>query len=166
MVCLELEIGAVRGGRERDVDFTRFLGCAEARQEVCDARKGLGGGEVLALQGGVFGVVFFWCAGELGPVVEDFGGGGAGAALELGFDGPGEGGAVVFGEQDVGAEGVEVFGVEEEAVHVEETGLDGGWRGHCGCVVYCYWCEGRWYRDWLVEVLLYAVVSKITISFW
>jgi hypothetical protein len=51
--------------------------------------------------------------------------------LELGFDGPGEGGAVVFGEEDVCAEGVEVFRVEEEAVHVEETGADGGWRGHC-----------------------------------
>ena len=65
-----------------------------------------------------------------GPA-DSMGGGGAGAALQLGFDGPGEGGAVVFGEQDVGAEGVKVFGVEEEAVHVEKTGADGCWRGHC-----------------------------------
>lgn len=93
---------------------------------------------MLALQGGVFGVVLVGGAGQLGPVVEDFGGGGAGAALQLGFDGPGEGGAVVFGEQDVGAEGVEVFGVEEEAVHVEQTGADGGWRGHC--VWLWLWC--------------------------
>ena len=49
----------------------------------------------------------------------------------MGFDGPGKSGPVVFGEQDVGAEGVEVFGVEEQAVHVEETGADGSWWSHC-----------------------------------
>lgn len=144
MVCLELEVGAVRGGGERDVDFAGVLGGAETREQVCHAGEGLGGREVLALQGGVFGVVFFGGAGELGPVVEDFGGGGAGAALQLGFDGPGEGGAVVFGEQDVGAEGVEVFGVEEEAVHVEETGADGCWRGHCVCLWYVCGVVGWW----------------------
>jgi hypothetical protein len=133
VVRLELEVGAVRGRGERDVDLAGFLRGAEAGEQVCDARQGLGGGEVLALQGGVFGVVLFGGAGQLGPVVEDFGGAGTGAALQLGFDGPGEGGAVVFGEQDVGAEGVEVFGVEDQAVHVEETGTDRGWRGHCVC---------------------------------
>lgn len=69
--------------------------------------------------------------GQLRPSAEDLAGGGTGAALQLGFDGPGEGGAVVFGEQDVGAEGVEVFGVEQQAVHVEETGADGCWWSHC-----------------------------------
>ena len=137
MVRFKLEIRAVRRRRERDVDIAGFLRGAEAGEEVCDAREGLGGGEVLSLQGGVFCLIFFGRAGELGPFVEDSGGGGAGAALQLGFDGPGEGGAGVFGEEDVGAEGVEVFGVEEEAVHVEETGADGGWGGHCGCLLFC-----------------------------
>jgi hypothetical protein len=77
---------------------------------------------MLALQGGIFLLVFFRRAREFGPVVEDLRSRRTGTALQLGFDGPGEGGAVVFGEQDVGAEGVEVFGVEEEAVHVEEAG--------------------------------------------
>ena len=131
VVCLELEVGAVRGGGEGDVDFPCFLRGAEAGEEGFDAGQGLCGGEVLFLESGVFGLVFVGVAGELGPVVEDLGGGGTGAALELGFDGPGEGGAVVFGEEDVGAESVEVFGVEEEAVHVEETGADGSWGSHC-----------------------------------
>lgn len=110
---------------------------------------------MLSLQGGVFGLVFFWRAGELGPVVEDFAGGGAWAALQLGFDGPRQCGPVVFGEQDVGAEGVEVFGVEEQAVHVEETGAD-GWRGHCGCVSVRV-------GGWVVVVLLrYVDVSLLS----
>lgn len=52
--------------------------------------------------------------------------GGGGAALELGFDAPGEQGAAVGGEDGVGDEAVDVFGVDEEAVHVEEAGADGG----------------------------------------
>lgn len=64
--------------------------------------------------------------GQVGPVLEEAGGFGAGAALELGFDGPGEAGAVVSFEDGVYAVCVEVFGVEEEAVHVEETGPNWG----------------------------------------
>lgn len=49
---------------------------------------------------------------------------GSGTALQLGFDLPGEVGATVLFEDDVVAFGVEVFGVDEETVHVEETGAD------------------------------------------
>ena len=44
--------------------------------------------------------------------MEDFSGGGARSALELGFDGPGEGRAIVFVEDGVDAGSVFVFGVD------------------------------------------------------
>lgn len=81
---------------------------------------------MLALEFGVLADVFGAGDGKLGPGVEDLAGFGAGAALELGFDVPGEVWAVAFAEDDVVAEGVDILGVEEEAVHVEEAGADGG----------------------------------------
>lgn len=74
----------------------------------------------------------------------------------MGFDGPGEGGLVEFGEESVGAEGVEVFGVEEEAVHVEEAGEDGGWG----------WGHGGWVGVWkttgnVLVRLKFAVVETM-----
>lgn len=64
--------------------------------------------------------------GQLRPFLQDRGRGGPGAALQLGFDAPGQCGPAVAREQVVGADRVEVFGVDEEAVHVEEAGADGG----------------------------------------
>lgn len=113
MICFELEVGTVRRSCEREFNFAAFLRGAEAGEEFFDTGEGFGGGEVLSLKSGVFRLVLFGRAGELGPFVEDGRGRGAGAALQLGFDGPGKGGSVVFGEKDVCAEGVEVFGVEE-----------------------------------------------------
>lgn len=68
--------------------------------------------------------------------MEDGAGAGPGPALELGFDVPGDGGAVVAGEEGIGYGCVFVFGVDEEAVHVEEAGADGGEgrTGRHGCV--------------------------------
>ena len=51
--------------------------------------------------------------------------GGSRPALHLRFDVPGERGFAVFVQDGVGTDGVEVFAVDEEAVHVEETGPDG-----------------------------------------
>lgn len=86
--------------------------------------------------GQVFGVLFLR-NGELGPVVEDGVGRGTGTALQAGFDGPGEFGLAVAVEDDVDALGVDVFGVQEESVHVEQTGPDGREAGgtSAGCPV-------------------------------
>lgn len=145
VVGLELEVGEVGGGGEGDVDAVRRVllvggavavggggglevpvaGAAEVGEQGRDAGEGLGGGEDLALEGGELLVVVLLGDGELSPLVEEAGGVGAGAALELGLDGPGEEGAALLLENDVDAGRVEVLGVEEEAVHVEEAGPDG-----------------------------------------
>ena len=61
----------------------------------------------------------------------------AGPPLQLGFDAPWERGLAVLVQDYIGNEAVDVFRVDEEAVHVEEAGSDGGeaigftisWRG-------------------------------------
>jgi len=82
--------------------------------------------------------------GELGPGVEDGGGFGAGATLELGFDVPGEVGAGVFAQDGVGDEGVDIFGVDQQAVVVEEDGADWGEAGQEVLV----WFESLDGEDW------------------
>jgi len=49
-------------------------------------------------------VELLWRDGQLGPLLQDRGRGGPGAALQLGLDVPGEGGAAVAREHVVGAD--------------------------------------------------------------
>ena len=58
---------------------------------------------------------------------------GTGPAHELGFYFGGEGTFAVGGEEFVCDFCVDAFGVDEEAVHVEETGADFGQGGRCHC---------------------------------
>lgn len=127
MARLQLEINLVTASRKRDVharpaqipqQFLRPRERGRSREQPLLYRHHLGeerlGGD-----------------GEAGPLLQDREGGGAGAALQLGLDAPGERGPAVARERFVRADGVEVFGVEEEAVHVEEAGADGGEDGRC-----------------------------------
>ena len=54
---------------------------------------------------------------------------GTGAALQLGLDLPGKRGLAVLMQDYVVALGVDILGVDEEPVHVEETGADVGESG-------------------------------------
>ena len=92
--------------------------------------------------------------------MEDGGGAGAGAALQLGFDGPGEGGLAVAGEYRVGAFGVLVFGVEEEAVHVEEADADWGEAGG----LLAWFCLVNWEDVGLEKMLTYLVLGGAMIA--
>lgn len=124
---LQRKVCGVAARRERQRHFAWTL--MEGLEEVFGTGEGFSGGEVLVLQGGLVGEEGGVGEGEAGPLLEDDVGGWAGPALELGFDRPGEGGEGVVLEDCVGDEGVDVFGVEEEAVHVEEEGADGGETG-------------------------------------
>ncbi len=52
--------------------------------------------------------------------------------MKLGFDLPGQIGSTIFLQDDVVAGSVDVFSVEEETVHVEETGTHFGKPGREG----------------------------------
>ena len=78
------------------------------------------------------GVVFYAdLVLEVRPGEEDCDSFGGWAALELAFDGPWDGTGVVAGEEEVVANCVDVFGIDEQAVHVEETGSDRREAGGC-----------------------------------
>lgn len=77
----------------------------------------------------MFFVILFSGNWEIGPIEKDFGGGGCGTSLELCFDGPRKWRSVVFFQESVRYDGVFVFGVEEESIHVKETGSDWGETG-------------------------------------
>ena len=47
-------------------------------------------------------------------------------------------------QEDVGAFGVDVFGVDEEAVHVEDAGADGGKAGGLEVLVLVWRGYGHW----------------------
>jgi len=128
------EVHAATGGggglrRRREVPVSR---AAQVRQQARDAGQRARRGEVGALQGRELGEVLVVADGQAGPVVEDLVALDGGAALQLGLDGPGEGGPAVALQDHVDAQRVQVFGVEEEAVHVEEAGPDGGEAGRRG----------------------------------
>lgn len=107
----------------------RLPRAVEVTEEGGDAGERLGGGEEALLVLEDFGHVLVVGHGELRPGLEERRGLLGGAALELRLYGPREGGLGVLFEDIVDALGVEVFGVEEEAVHVEEAGADGGEAG-------------------------------------
>lgn len=77
----------------------------------------------------LFRRVLFFGDGKLGPIHEDGTRGAPGTSHELGFDGPGERRPVVGAEDVVGAERVHVFCVDQETIHIEEAGADGGETG-------------------------------------
>lgn len=138
---LDLEVAAVAARRQGDVDPLGLLlpggdrlvallqvppaRAAEVRQQLLNARERLGRGKVLLLQGAVLGHVVVVGDGQLRPLVEDLVGLGSGPALELRLDGPGQVRPVVLFEEQVDTERVDVLGVQEQAVHVEETGPHG-----------------------------------------
>lgn len=137
---LEAEVGLVRRRGQRNVHalrgallrlaLRRGLGvpvprATEVAEQLGHAGQSLGGGEVLALQLAQLRDVFLTRDGQLGPVVEDLVGGGTGPALQLRLDGPGKRGAIILLEHEIHAEGVDIFGIEQEAIHVEETGPNG-----------------------------------------
>ncbi|KAI6776811.1 hypothetical protein HG530_000756 [Fusarium avenaceum] len=141
MVCLDAEIAEVGAGSKGNVNTVRLdvllglsagalldfpvSGTAEVTKQVDNAGERLGAGEQLLLKCGVLDDVLFGSDGKLSPVVEDLVGLGTGTTLELGLDGPGEGTLAILFEDDVDTLRVDVFGIEEEAVHVEQTGPDG-----------------------------------------
>lgn len=45
--------------------------------------------------------------------------------MHLGFDVPGKIGFAIFSQDGIGADGVFVLGIDQEAVHVEQTGPNG-----------------------------------------
>lgn len=55
---------------------------------------------------------------------------GSRAALQLGFDAPGKVWAIVLAKDLVCDEAVRIFRVDEEAIHIEDAGSDGGETGH------------------------------------
>lgn len=124
---LELEVDRVAARRERHV----CAGRVQVHQQPLHARQRDGGREQLPLVLGRLGVELLGRDGQLRPFLQDRGRGGARAALQLGLDAPGERGAAVPRKQVVGADCVEIFGVQEETVHVEETGADRGEPGRC-----------------------------------
>ena len=89
------------------------------------ARQGFTVPKHIDLQLGLALVELFVRDGQFGPVMEDLARGGAGPALQLGFDRPGEVGPIVLAQDGVGDGGVGVLAVDEEAVHVEDAGPDG-----------------------------------------
>lgn len=67
----QFEVSGMGRGGEGEVDVG---GAAEGFEEEGDAGEGFGGGEVLGLEGGLFGEEEGAGDRELGPGVEDFGG--------------------------------------------------------------------------------------------
>jgi hypothetical protein len=141
MVCLDAEVAEVGAGSKGNVNTVRldvllglsagaFLdlpvsGTAKVTKQVDNAGERLGAGEQLLLKCGVLGDVLLGSDGKLSPVVKDLVGLGTRTALELGLDGPREGTLAILFEDNVDTLCVDVFGIEEEAVHVEQTGPDG-----------------------------------------
>lgn len=119
---LELEVGRMRTRSESQMRRRP----SQPPQQIDNAGQRLAPGEVHSMQGRQLANVLLLADGQLGPLVEDAGDDGSGSALEAGFYRPGHGISSVPFEDEVGAVRVEVFRVEEEAVHVEETGPDGG----------------------------------------
>lgn len=67
--------------------------------------------------------------GQLGPVVEDVAVCRVRNTHELGSDRASQGGSSIFCEEFVRGQSDYVFGVDEESVHVEDTGADYGDSG-------------------------------------
>jgi hypothetical protein len=149
VVGLDTEVAKVRAGSQSNVNSVRLAGrvllglglasaildlpvsgAAEVTKHVDNAGKRLGVGEQLLLEGSVLGDVFLRSDWKLSPVMEDLVGLGARATLKLGLDGPGEGSLAVLLKDHVDTLGVDVFGIEEEAIHIEETGPDGRESGN------------------------------------
>jgi len=144
VICLNAKVAKVRAGSQSDVDSVRFAGrvlldlpvsgTAKVTEHVDDTREGLGFRKHPLLKGGVLSNVFLRGDRKLSPVVEDLVGLGAGSALKLGFDRPWKRVLAVLLQNDIDTLSVDIFSIEEEAVHVKETGPDGreiSARSHC-----------------------------------
>jgi hypothetical protein len=103
----------------------------QIRQQFLYAREGLCGGKMHLLQLRCFSVELLGWNGKLSPFLEDHERGGARSSLELGFDEPGEGRAAILLKHIIGTNGVKIFCVQEQTIHVEETGAN-GWEAGIG----------------------------------